>query len=98
MNTIGVFAVLNDKDVGGIVSLLLPHIDTWHIAAADSPRAMPAGRIQQIVMQKNSNADVTLFASVESAYFQARAHACKGDRIVVFGSIFTVSQALACES
>ena len=98
VNTIGVFAVLNDKDVGGIVSLLLPHIDTWHIAAVDSPRAMPAERIQQIVMQKNLNADVTLFASVESAYFQARAHACKGDRIVVFGSIFTVSQALACES
>ena len=97
-NTIGVFAVLNDKDVAGIVALLLPHIDVWHIAAVNSPRAMPAGRTEQIVAQKNRQADVKLFASVESAYCQAQADACEGDRIIVFGSIFTVSQVLACES
>ena len=97
-NTIGVFAVLSDKDVEGIVSQLSSHIDVWHISAVNSPRAMPVKQIEQIVMQQSSNAKVKIFDSVELAYSQAQVDASEGDRIIVFGSIFTVSEVLACES
>ncbi len=96
--TIAVFAVLNDKDVDGIVSLLHGHIDEWYIAHVNSPRRMQVDEVEQSLMKQNSNTHVVKFDSVESAYSQAQMNASEGDRILVFGSIFTVSEVLASES
>ena len=96
--TIAVFAVLNDKDVDGIVSLLHKHIDDWYISQVNSPRQMQVDQVEQSVMKQSSNACVSKFESVEAAYLQAQQDASEGDRIIVFGSIFTVSEVLASES
>jgi dihydrofolate synthase/folylpolyglutamate synthase len=96
--TIAVFAILSDKDVDGIVSLLHSHIDDWYISQVNSPRRMPVDQVKQSVMKQSSDASVRVFESVEHAYSQAQMDASEGDRIIVFGSIFTVSEVLASES
>lgn len=96
--TIAVFAVLSDKDIEGIVSLLHSHIDEWYISEVNSPRRMPVDQVEQSVMKQSSTTHVVRFESVESAYAQAQLDASEGHRILVFGSIFTVSEVLASES
>jgi len=96
--TIAVFAVLSDKDVDGIVSLLHSHIDEWYISQANSPRRMQVEQVEQSLMKQSSDTSVKVFESIEKAYSQAQMAASKGDRIIVFGSIFTVSEVLASES
>ncbi len=97
-NTIAVFAVLNDKDVRGIISLLKTHIDQWFISEVNSHRRMKIDQIEQALKENSSKINVSKFESVEDAYVQAQAIAQEGDRIIVFGSIFTVSEVLASES
>ena len=96
--TIAVFAILNDKDIDGIVSLLHSHIDDWYISQVNSPRQMQVDQVEQSLMQQSSDTSVKVFESVEHAYSQAQVDASEGDRIIVFGSIFTVSEVLASES
>ena len=96
--TIAVFAVLSDKDVDGIVSLLHSHIDDWYISQVNSPRCMQVDQVEQSLMKQSSDICVKVFESVEQAYSQAQIDAHEGDRIIVFGSIFTVSEVLASES
>jgi len=96
--TIAVFAVLNDKDVDGIVSLVHEYIDDWYISQVNSPRRMELDQVEQSLMKQSSKPRVVRFDSVESAYAQAQLDAHEGDRIIVFGSIFTVSEVLASES
>ena len=96
--TIAVFAVLSDKDVDGIVALLHSHIDDWYISQVNSPRCMQVDQVEQSLMQQSSDTSVEVFESVEQAYSQAQMEASEGDRIIVFGSIFTVSEVLASES
>ena len=97
-NTIGVFAVLNDKDIMGIISLLKIHVDQWFISEVNSHRKMPVNQIEQALKEDSSDINVSKFDSIEDAYVQAQAIAHEGDRIIVFGSIFTVSEVLASES
>ena len=98
-NTIGVFAVLNDKDIMGIISLLKNHVDQWFISEVNSHRRMEVAQIEQALKENCSDSiNVSKFDSIEDAYVHAQAIAHEGDRIIVFGSIFTVSEVLASES
>ncbi len=96
--TIAVFAVLSDKDVDGIVSVMHSHIDDWYISQVNSHRRMEVSKVEQSLMKQSSETSVKIFETVEQAYLQAQMDASKGDRIIVFGSIYTVSEVLASES
>ena len=96
--TIAVFAILNDKDLNGIVELVRPYIDQWFISEVNSPRAMKVKQVEQAVSECGQNVEFKSFDTVEDAYLQAQNDAQKGDRILVFGSIFTVSEVLASEN
>ncbi len=95
--TIAVFAVLNDKDVDGIISLMQIHIDDWYISQVNSPRCLEVRLVEKSLIKNNPNGSIKKFESVEGAYLQAQQDAAEGDRIIVFGSIFTVSEVLASE-
>ncbi len=95
---IAVFAILSDKDVKGIIKCLYAHIDDWYISEVNSPRCMKVDQVEQLLRQQCSETKVSVFESVEKAYSQAQADVSEGDRIIVFGSIFTVSEVLASES
>ena len=92
-NTLAVFAMLGDKDIGGVVDAVRPRIDRWYVAAAQAERAAPASRVAGILAGRGIEG-VRTFATVDAALAAARREAGPNDRIVVFGSFHTVAEAL----
>jgi dihydrofolate synthase/folylpolyglutamate synthase len=93
-NTIAVFAMLADKDIGGVVDAVRGRIDRWFVAAADAQRAAPATAVAAVLAARGLAGATRSFASVASALEAARREAGPNDRIVVFGSFYTVAEAL----
>ena len=93
-NTFAVFAMLGDKDIGGVVDAVRHRIDRWFVAAAQVDRAAPAARVAEVLRERGVGEGVRTFATVEAALAQARREAGPNDRIVVFGSFHTVAEAL----
>jgi dihydrofolate synthase/folylpolyglutamate synthase len=93
-NTLGVFAILKDKDVGGVIEAMRGRIDRWYVAASDSDRAAPAATVVDVLDAHGLGQVTRAFATVPSAFEAARRDAGPNDRIVVFGSFTTVAEAL----
>lgn len=93
---LAVFAALADKDVEGIVGALENAVSRWFLAGLESV----AGRGQPVdefaaKLAETAAVDGSRHADVAAALRAARAQAEAGDRILVFGSFHTVSEALA---
>ncbi|TCK09435.1 dihydrofolate synthase/folylpolyglutamate synthase [Marinobacterium mangrovicola] len=87
-----VLGMLADKDIAAVMALLAPQVDHWYLASLIGPRAASSVQLQALLPEGQSSAcydDVA--AALEAA--QKRMH--PGDRLVVAGSFFTVSDALA---
>jgi dihydrofolate synthase/folylpolyglutamate synthase len=87
---IAVFAMLKDKDVAGVAQALKGQVDEWLIAALPGVRGASAGRIAQALGSIGVSAPVTRFDSPAEAYQCALRLAGQNDKILVFGSFFTV--------
>jgi dihydrofolate synthase/folylpolyglutamate synthase len=92
--TLGVFAMLGDKDIGGVADAMRGRIDRWFVAAANAERAAPAQKVAEILAQRGLGGVTRTFATVPAALEAARREAGPDDRIVVFGSFHTVAEAL----
>jgi dihydrofolate synthase / folylpolyglutamate synthase len=92
-NTFAVFAMLADKDIGGVVDAVRHRIDRWYVAAAQADRAASAEAVAGVLAERGVEA-VRTFATVDAALQAARRDAGSNDRIVVFGSFHTVAEAL----
>jgi dihydrofolate synthase/folylpolyglutamate synthase len=93
-NTLAVFAILADKDIAGVVDAMRGRIDRWYVAAAQAERAASAVAVADVLAQKGLAQATRTFATVPSALEAARRDAGPNDRIVVFGSFYTVAEAL----
>ena len=93
-NTLAVFAILADKDIGGVVDAMRRRVDRWYVAAAETDRAAPAAQVVKILEERGLGQATRSFAKVASALDAARRDAGPNDRIVVFGSFYTVAEAL----
>ena len=89
--THAVFGMLRDKDVAGVVRLFKGKIDFWHLVDLAGPRALPAGRLAEIVVNESVGGEVFEYPDPAAAFAAARARAGENDRIVVFGSFLTVA-------
>ena len=92
--TSAVFGMLRDKDIGGVVRLLAPHIDRWLVCTLPPPRGAQASELAQVLRQAGVGA-VREFENPAKAYAAACSEADENDRIVVFGSFHTVADVLA---
>ncbi|HET8710348.1 MAG TPA: bifunctional tetrahydrofolate synthase/dihydrofolate synthase [Spongiibacteraceae bacterium] len=93
--TLAVFAMMADKDMAAVIDALKNYIEAWYIGALrDNPRAASVETVAQ-VLQAQAVTNVVTANSVDDAYAKAIAQAQAGDRIVVFGSFFTVAAVLA---
>ena len=95
--TLAVFAALADKDVANEVAALMGQIDLWHLAglAEASGRGQPVDVLWQKVGALLSRSLVMRHATVTAALAEAQRTAQAGDRIVVFGSFYTVAEAVS---
>jgi dihydrofolate synthase/folylpolyglutamate synthase len=93
-NTFAVFAMLGDKDIGGVIDAMRARIDRWYVATPASDRAAPDSKVAALLEERGAGAATRRFANVAAAFDAARRDAGPNDRIVVFGSFTTVGEAL----
>ena len=93
--TVAVFAALGDKDLRGVADALADRIDGWHLAGlADSgPRGLDVEAFAHR-LTGTAAGDGQRHADVATALETAVAQAARGDRVLVFGSFYTVAAAL----
>ncbi len=91
--THAVLGMMRDKDIAGALARIRPLVDHWHLCDLPSGRAAKADELQAVV-QAGGVADTHCHASPAEALAAAAAAADPADRIVVFGSFFTVGGVL----
>jgi len=87
-----VFAVLDDKEAIEWLPFFSELIDAWCISEVVTTRTMPVKTV--LACLADSARLVTSFNTVSHALQAAKTMAQKNDRILVFGSFYTVSEAL----
>ncbi|TAH42744.1 MAG: bifunctional tetrahydrofolate synthase/dihydrofolate synthase [Betaproteobacteria bacterium] len=93
--TYGVFGMLRDKDVEGVVALMRDRVDHWLLADLPGARGLAAEELAERMRAAGIVADIRCFASAAEAFAAAQESAGEGDRIVIFGSFLTVADVLA---
>ena len=92
--TIAVVGMLGDKDIAGALAALAGKIDLWLLAGLDVPRGAPAKVLAAVVEEGKLGGDVESFASPTEAFACAAKLAGENDRILVFGSFYTVADVM----
>ena len=93
--TLAVIGMLADKDAGQVIDALAAGVDSWWICRPDSPRALAADLLAETVRQHAQGVPVMVRSAPLDAYRAAQSEARDGDRILVFGSFYTVAAVLA---
>ena len=91
--TYAVFSILAGKDIYNTIKPLLGLIDAWFIAGLNEARAATLEQIEQQLAAHHVESWYT-FASIEEAFEAAADQAKTDDRVVVFGSFYTVGKTL----
>ncbi|MDQ3260334.1 MAG: bifunctional tetrahydrofolate synthase/dihydrofolate synthase [Pseudomonadota bacterium] len=91
--THAVFGMLKDKDIGGVVNVMTGLIDIWHLGSINAARGASAEDLL-MYFSDGRNEDVSCYPSVAAAYNAACRQAEQDDRILVFGSFYTVAEVL----
>jgi dihydrofolate synthase/folylpolyglutamate synthase len=92
--TLAVIGMLADKAHADVFRIMLASVSQWFIADLDVPRGMKAAKLASILQNLDSSANVACFSSVKEAIAAADSAADSEDRIIVFGSFYTVEFAM----
>lgn len=88
--TIAVFGMLSDKDIEGVIRALKTGVDEWMVFPLEVARGADISRLS-LAFSLEQVAGVKTFSSVREAWHGACASASENDRIIVFGSFYTVA-------
>ena len=94
---IAVAGLLGDKDAAGVVGVMADVFDHWYVTRPAGARGGSAEALARTVRECGRDAPVEVCGDVPSALCRARGAARPGDRIVVFGSCYTIGEVLAAE-
>ena len=92
--TISLFSAMADKDISGMLEAVSTDFDAWFLA--DQPaisRAAPAADIAALLRLEGQNM-ISVSKNVRQALRRAQKIMVEGDRLVVFGSFYTVAEVL----
>lgn len=98
--TYAVFSMLADKDIAGVVNEVKHEIDAWYVAPIQHPRSASVSDLLSILSSVVPQANIKTFDSVSEACAHAQSDiqtcldADENDKIIVFGSFFTVSDVM----
>ncbi len=96
-NTIAVFGMLKDKDIDAVIDILKGRIDFWCIAGLESTAGERGATVELLAAKLDAHRLADRYSrhvSIASAYAAAREKAGENDRILVFGSFYTVAEIL----
>jgi dihydrofolate synthase/folylpolyglutamate synthase len=88
-----VFALLADKDAKGVITPLKDAFDTWFVAGLSGERGQ-SGESLAAKVRNHAGGKVCVHDCPTEALLAAKRQAVDGDRIIVFGSFYTVSEIL----
>jgi dihydrofolate synthase/folylpolyglutamate synthase len=91
--TYAVFGAMADKDIEGVLKPMMDLVDYWY--CTDLPTARAAKGIDLTKQIQGLGKEAVVFSGAGSAYQMALDKAGEGDRIVVFGSFYTVAGVMA---
>jgi dihydrofolate synthase/folylpolyglutamate synthase len=91
--THAVFSMLADKDIEQCVQLCKDVMQHWYVAPLQVKRAASKERLQQTFQQAGIRT-VNYYDAIGDAYRQVRRMAVPGDRVIVFGSFYTLAHVL----
>ena len=95
--TYAIFAMLNDKDIDGVVQALIPEINTWLITGISSSRGASSDEIVKALENagvSKASGSIFTFPDPVAAYVFACKQSTKNDRICVFGSFYVVGKVM----
>ena len=99
--TYAVFGIMQDKDIDAVVEHMAPYVDHWCVAALDSPRSADPAAVAGLLRDRkpagsrDDEFSVRTFVDPAAAFADATSRAGQDDRIVVFGSFYTVAGVMA---
>jgi dihydrofolate synthase/folylpolyglutamate synthase len=85
--------MLADKDVDGVIDLLVPRVAFWHVAGLAGPRGLPGATLGERLAARSLKHQV--YADVATAWATACRLAGPADTIAAFGSFHTVAEVMA---
>ena len=94
--THAVFGAMADKDLAPMLHRMDPLVDRWYFADLPTPRAASGAALQTAwqALTQRKDASSAVFSQPLDALHAAAAKAQAADRIVVFGSFYTVGGVL----
>ena len=92
--TRAVVGMLGDKDAAGVARALDGLVDCWYTATLYGPRGRFAEQLMSTLREAGIKGAMLSFSTVADACRAAQREAVRGDRVVVFGSFYTVAQML----
>ena len=93
-NTHAVVGMLADKDIAGALHPLKGKVDHWYAASLGGPRGTSAAALADIIAAGGLGGEVSCHDSPAAAMQAAKGRAGESDRILAFGSFYTVAGAL----
>jgi dihydrofolate synthase / folylpolyglutamate synthase len=86
--------MLKDKDMAGVVQEIKGQVDFWRVAGIHAPRGATAAELAHVLDEERVKGGVLMFPAVTDALQHACNEAAENDRIIVFGSFYTVAEAM----
>ncbi len=93
--TLALFSALADKDVVELVLPLIGLVDRWYIGEVSAERAASLDQLEQAVVSAGVDlSSIEGHADLSEAITKAMADVGTHDRLIVFGSFYTVAEAM----
>ncbi|WP_347988983.1 bifunctional tetrahydrofolate synthase/dihydrofolate synthase [Methylomonas sp. AM2-LC] len=89
-----VFAMMKDKDISSVVSMMRDYVQDWYLAPLKNPRAASEEVLINYFQQQQIYSVNAGFTDFSSAFNAAYSNALQGELILIFGSFFLVSEYL----
>jgi len=90
-HTVAVWGMLADKDLRAAVQPLAQAVDGWYIASPAATRAASTQAMAAALREAGVRVPIHTCPDPATAYVAARRAVARGDRIVVFGSFYTIA-------
>ena len=88
--TLAVAGMLRDKPMTDVLAALAGVVDVWHLATLATARGASAEQMEDALRAAGVSAPATRHKNPGEAYSAAMAQALQSDRVVIFGSFYTV--------
>jgi len=92
--TFAVIGLLKDKDVYSLIRPLTPIVENWFIGTISSERGMNSSEIKERMRGLVDSKLINCYHSMQESFENAINFLRPGDRLVIYGSFYTVSEFL----